>query len=132
MPVRDSFHPRHGFIHARVVLHRAGAERIHAKINRIIPRREPGEVANDFDLAHLRHVAEIFSFRWTEKLRSIDFWHVQRWQFPCGFACRGFLKDQPFVLINVESGFERSVLHRATSSTPASSLADRTEFSLSA
>ena len=132
MPVRDSFHPRHRFVHARVVLHRARAQRIHAEIDRIIPGGKPGEVANDFDLAHFGHVAEIFSLRCTEKLRSIDFRHIERRQLPRGLARRRLLEDQAFVLIDVERGLASHVLHRATSSTPSSSLADRADRSLSA
>ena len=132
MPVRDSLHTRHSFVHARVVLHRARAQGIHAEIDRVIPRGKPREVANDFDLAHLRHVAEIFSFRRTEKLRGIHFRHVERRQLPRGFACRRLLENQTFVLIHVECGLAGHVLHRATSSTPASSFADCTGRSLSA
>ena len=37
MPVRQPLKPRHDFVHPRVVLHGARAQRIHAKINGVIP-----------------------------------------------------------------------------------------------
>src|SRR5580704_15876113 len=132
MPVRDSLHARHSFIHARVVLHGARAQRIHAQVDRVIPRREPGEMANDFDLTDFGHASEVFSFGRSEKLRRIDFRYIERWQFPRGFARRGLFEDQAFILIDVAGGFANPVLHRATSSTRASSLVDGTDPSLSA
>ena len=63
MAVGDAVQPRHDFVHPRVVLHRAGAERIHAEIDGVIPGGKAREVADDFDLAHFGHVAEISSFR---------------------------------------------------------------------
>jgi hypothetical protein len=62
MAVGNAFDPGHGFIHARIVFHGAGAERVHPEIDRIIPRRHPGEVADNFNLADLGHVAKVFSF----------------------------------------------------------------------
>ncbi len=54
MRLGQPLNPRHKLIHARVVLHRARAQRIHPQIDGVVPRREPREVANDFDLAQLR------------------------------------------------------------------------------
>src|SRR6266849_8765034 len=51
MFARESVEPRNELIHAWIVFHRAGAEWIHAEINRVVPGREPREVANHFDLA---------------------------------------------------------------------------------
>jgi len=42
------------FVYPRVVLHRATAQRIHPQIDCVVPRREPCEVPDDFDLAQLR------------------------------------------------------------------------------
>ena len=47
----DAVEPRDEFIYARIVLHGAGTERIHAQVDRVVPRREPREVANHLDLA---------------------------------------------------------------------------------
>ena len=43
--------PRHLFVEARVVLHRARAERIEAAVDRVVFLREPGEVADHLRLA---------------------------------------------------------------------------------
>src|SRR5581483_982019 len=61
MRVADAFEPRDKLVHTRVVLHRAGAERIHAEIDRIVPRGESGKVADDLDLAYFGHHTEIFA-----------------------------------------------------------------------
>ena len=58
MRLRNPFQPRHRLIHPRVVLHRAAAQRIHPQIDRIVPRRKPREVADDLNLAQLRHHAQ--------------------------------------------------------------------------
>ena len=52
---------RNQFIDAWVVFHRAGPQGVHAEINRIIPGGKAREVADDFDLAHLGHIAQIAS-----------------------------------------------------------------------
>src|SRR5947209_5803940 len=132
MPVRDSLHPRYSFIHPRVVLHCARAQRIHPQINRVIPRREPREVADDLDLAHLRHVPQIFSLHPTKQRGRVHGRHIQWRKLPSGLPPRGLLEDQPFVLTDVARSLARHTFHRATSSTSTSSLPDRTERSLSA
>src|SRR5579863_2343045 len=130
MPVRYSLDSRNRLVYTRVVLHRARAQRVHAKIDRIIPRRQARKVADDFDLADLGQVAEIFSFGRTKQLRRIYFRHVEWREFPGSLPCRRFLEDQSFVLVDVARSLTDEVLHRATSST--SSFAVRTERSLSA
>ena len=47
------------FIQARVVLHRARAERVHALIDRIIPGRDAREVTNHVDFSYFGHAFEI-------------------------------------------------------------------------
>ena len=54
------------FIHPGVVLHRARAQRIHSQVDGVIPGGQAREVADDFNLAHLGHIAEIFSLSFTE------------------------------------------------------------------
>ena len=49
--------PRDHLIHPRVVLHGAASQRIHPQVDRVVPRREPREVADDLNLAQLRHHA---------------------------------------------------------------------------
>ena len=47
MPVE----PRHKFVHARIVFHGAGAQRIHAQVDCVIPGGKPRKVTEHFDLA---------------------------------------------------------------------------------
>ncbi len=60
MRPRQAFDARHLLIHARVVLHGAGAERIEAQIDGVVPGGEAREVADDFHFADFR---EVFDFR---------------------------------------------------------------------
>ena len=53
MRLGQAFDARHKLIDARVVLHGAGAQRIHAEVDRVVPGGEPREVADDLDLAQL-------------------------------------------------------------------------------
>ena len=135
MSVGQPVEPRHHFVHSRVVLHGARAQRIHAQINGVVPGGKTRKVADDFNLAHFRHVAEIPSFGWTQELCRVYFRHVERRQLPGGLASPRFFEDQTLVLADVTGGFAGHVLHRATSSmslrTSASFMA-RVERSLSA
>ena len=63
MPVCQTVKTRNNFIHAGVVFHGARPERIHSEVNGIVPGGKPSEVANDFDLADLGHVAEVRACR---------------------------------------------------------------------
>ena len=47
----EAVEARDEFVDARVVFHGAGAERIHAEVNRVIPGGEAREVADHFDFA---------------------------------------------------------------------------------
>src|SRR5215467_2215025 len=85
---------------------------------------------DDFYFTHLWHVAQIFSLGPPEKFRRIHFRHVERRKLPSRLPCRGLLKNQTLVLVDLQRRFASCMLHRATSS--ASSLADRTDRSLSA
>ena len=55
----EAFGARDQFVDARVVLHGAGAERIEAEINGVIPSGEAGEVAEGFELADF---GKVFDF----------------------------------------------------------------------
>ena len=81
MGAGDSFEAGDDLVDARVVLHGAGAERVHAEIDRVIPGGEAGEVADDFDLADLGQVAEIFARSVSaEQSCGVDLGHVERRQ----------------------------------------------------
>ena len=48
-------------VDAAVVLHGAGAERIHAEVDGVVPGGHAGEVADELDLGELGHDAEVFA-----------------------------------------------------------------------
>ena len=108
----DAFETRYVLVDARVVFHGAGAKRIHAEVDRVIPRRKPREVANHFDFTDF---GEIFhaaaAMTCAKSLRGIDCRHVERRQFERALAGRGLLEDQPFVLIGVPRRFFDLVTH---------------------
>src|SRR6266478_2739210 len=132
MAIGEAFDARYKLVDARVVLHGARAQRIHSKIDGVIPRREPREVTDDFDLADFGHVAEILALLLAEQLRCVNLRDIERRQLPRRFAGRRLFENQSFVLADVTRRFASHVLrrHRATSSGSASLL--RTERSLSA
>jgi hypothetical protein len=92
-------------IHARVVLHGAGAERIHAQVDGVVPGREPREVADDFNLAQLGQFAGRGAMGRAEQRRGIDSGHIERRQLVSALARRGFLEEQRLVLRLVGADF---------------------------
>src|SRR5690606_32252661 len=62
--------PRHLFVEARIVLHRAGAERIKPRINRVILRGKPHIVAHDFRLGQARQADAALPLQHTEMRRE--------------------------------------------------------------
>ena len=122
MRLRQSRQPRHVLVHARVVLHGARAQRIHAVVHGVVPGGEAGEVADDLDLAHLGHVAEVLARLLAQQLRGIDLGHIERRQLVSLLAGRRPLEDQHFVLADVGGGFADLLVpvHSATSFAAAS------------
>ena len=59
----DAFEAGDEFVDARVVLHGAAAQRIHAEIDGVVPGGEAREVADDLDLAQLGHQAQVARVR---------------------------------------------------------------------
>ena len=99
---REPIEPRDEFVHARVVLHSAGAERIHPQIDGVIPGGKPREVADDFDFADFREAVNRLAREFAAHRRGrIDRRNVERRQLHPALARRGFLEDQPFVLADV-------------------------------
>ena len=105
MGLGEPFDAGDGLVDARVVLHGAGAERIHAEIDGVVPGREAREVADDFDFAQLGQQAGGFAMRGAEQGRGIDSGHVERRQLVGALAGRGFLEDERFVLRLVGADF---------------------------
>ncbi len=122
MRLGQSHQPRDVLVHARVVLHGARAQRIHAVIDRVVPGGDAREVADDLDLADLGHLAQVFARVVAEQFGGIDFRHVERRQLVGLLAGRRLLEDQAFVLADVGGGFLDLVVrvHSATSFAAAS------------
>ena len=74
----DAFEAGDDLVDARVVLHGAGAERVHAEIDGVIPGGEAGEVADDLDLADLGERGGRGAQRVAEFGGGIDFGNVER------------------------------------------------------
>ena len=92
-------------IDARVVLHGAGAQRIHAQVDRVVPSREPREVADDLDFAQLGEQARYLPVRITKQRRHIHHRHVERRQLVSALPRRRLLEDERLVLRLVGADF---------------------------
>ncbi len=87
--------PRHLLVDARVVLHRAGAERIEALVDREVQPREAREVARDLDLRDLRLPRDL---RAAERLGDRDdLGHVERRQRVADLPLARALEDERLV-----------------------------------
>ena len=107
----------HKLIHPRVVLHRARAQRIHAQIDGVVPRREPREVANDLDLAQLRAARR----RLRDALRPAAPRHRQP-AHPAAAACTRFLPGDDFSKPAPRSASGAHELCRVSSATNLASV----------
>ena len=102
----DAVQARDEFVYPRVVFHRAGAERVHAEVNRVIPRGKPREVADHFDLADFGKSFDGFAHVVRAQRRArIHGGHIERRQLEPALAGRGLLEDQPFILADVPPRF---------------------------
>ncbi len=101
MGLGDAFEARDELVDAGVVLHGAGAERIHAEVDGEVPRGEAGEVADDFDLADLWHEAEVGACGGAEFPGCVNGRDVELVEAVGFLAGRGLFKDHGFVLIDV-------------------------------
>src|SRR6266403_6329515 len=108
----DAIKPGHEFIYARVVLHRAGAQRIHTQVNGVVPRRKAREVAENFDLTHFGEPfdAPVAMIR-AESLGGIGGGYVEWRQFERALSGRRLLENQPFTLVGVARGFLDFCVH---------------------
>ena len=100
----QAFDARDKLVDARVVLHGAGAQRIHAQVDGVVPRGEPREVADDLDLAQLGQQSRRLAVRGAEQRRGVDRGHIERRQLVSALARRGLLEDQRLVLRLVRDG----------------------------
>ena len=108
----DSLEPGHKFIHARVVLHRAGAQRIHAQVNGMVPGGKPREMSNHLDLADFwKALDAIPPMMCAQHLRCIRHRNVQGRQFERTLSWRRLLEDQSFLLAYVPRSFFDFFVH---------------------
>ena len=118
MRPRQAFDARHLLVHARIVLHGAGAERIQAQIDGVVLRGEAREVA---DGLHFADFGKAFDFGarvcGAERGRGVDGGNIQRRQLVAALAGRAALEQQRLVLIDVLADF---LDHFANTSATAS------------
>ena len=103
----------HQLVHPRVVLHGAGAQRVHAQVDGIVPRREPREVPDELDLAQLRQLRRRLPVRFAQQRRRVHSRHVQRRQLIRAFPWRRFLEQQSLVLRLVRTDLAEGVAVRS-------------------
>src|SRR5215207_10218164 len=112
MKIGETRDPCDSLVQPRVVLHRAGAERIHAEIDRVVPGRHTNEVTYHVDLAHFGHAFEIVV---TTKLGGNvqrDFVDVERRQAIADAPRLRALEDELLVLADVTSNFCNRCSHK--------------------
>ena len=124
----DAFEARHDLVDARVVLHGAGAERIHAVIDRVIPGGEAGEVADDLDLADLGERGG-FGAQQHRRVRQRHRPRARRAAQAIGFfARRRVLEDESFVLRDVGTDLADLLVAHAFTSRGRARFADAAEL----
>src|SRR5215203_2613246 len=100
MQVRKAGDTRDLFVKPRVVLHRARSERVHAEVDRVIPRRDAREMPNDVDLAYFGYTVKIViaSQFGRQKIVDVCFLDVQLRQAITDATRLRALEDQRLVL----------------------------------
>src|SRR4051794_4177124 len=108
-------------VDARVVLHRAGAERVEARVDAEVPGRELGEVPEDLGLCELRQPRRRLPAQLFRNLRGRD---VRLRQLAAATAGLRLLEDQLHACASASASLSMSVVERrsvtATSSTSSS------------
>jgi hypothetical protein len=102
----------HAFIKTRVVFHRAGTQRVHAEIDRIVPGGHAHEVTDDVHFADFGHAFEIVV---TTKLsRNVErgFFHVEGRQTIANATGLRAFEDELFVWTDVAGDFSDSCCHK--------------------
>src|SRR5947209_17541758 len=107
MKISEASDARDTLVQARVVFHRARAERIHAQINRIIPRRDAREVAHDINLADFGQTFEIIvtTKRGRDDFIKRRFVNVEWRQTITLSSGLRTLEDQGFILCDMWGSF---------------------------
>ncbi len=108
MGLGEALDARDELIDPGVVLHGAGAERVHAEVDGVIPRGEAGEVADDLDLGELGELGTARAPGISQQLGGIDCRHIERRQLVSLLAGRRLFEDQALVLRLVGADFAGS------------------------
>jgi hypothetical protein len=105
--VGEAVDARDPLVQARVVLHRAGAERVHAEIDVVVPRRDAREVAHHVGLGHFRQAFQVvFAAQGGgDQIVQRRLVHVERGQAVASAAGLRTLEDERLVLRDVRCGF---------------------------
>ena len=105
--ISETRNARYLFIQPRVVLHRTRAERIHAEVYVIVPRRDAREVAHHIHLRDFGHAREIVCAPQVRRQQLVQrrLVHVERRQQITPAPGLRTLEDQRLVLRDVRSGF---------------------------
>src|SRR6185503_20464955 len=118
MKVSKACDARHLLVQTRVVLHGARPERIHALIDRVVPGRHPGEVANYVNFTNLRDALEIVvtaKLSWHQFIQG-SFVNIERRQTITDPTRLGALEDQRLVVTDMRSDFGDIRFHLLTGS----------------
>ncbi len=105
MRLGEALDAGHVLVHARVVLHGAGAERIHAQVDGVVPGREARKVADDLDLAQLRELGAQRTVGFAQQGFGVNGGYVERSQLVGALAGRGLLEEQGLILGRVGADF---------------------------
>src|ERR1035438_6271709 len=128
MRPRQTLNPRHCLVNARVVLHGARTKRIHAQIDRVVPRRKPREMANHFHFAHFGKILDgIAHIGSAQRGNGIDSRNIELRQLITSLARRTPLENQPFVLREMTSYFS---WNHALSTSASASMSSRSVISV--
>ena len=117
MDLREAGEHHQPLVDARVVLHRARAERIEARVDAEVARRQLGEVADELELGHLRQA---------RRLGAAEFLRHLRHRQPLGARDRRGAPARLRLLVDQ--------LHRATSASTSArrSISSGVRFSVTA
>ena len=113
----EAFGARHHFVDPRVVLHGAGAQRVHAVIDGVVPGGKAGEVAYGLHLADLGEAFDLLAHvAGAERFGRVDRGHVEFGELIGFLARRAALEEERFILGEMRP----DLLNHACTSTSAS------------
>ena len=104
MFARKTIEPRDEFVHAWIVFHCAGAERIHAEVDRVIPCGKAREMTDHFDFADFRKPFDRVAREFRAKRGGrINCRYIERRNLHAPLARSGLLEYKTLVLVRVRT-----------------------------